>query len=503
MIQVTGSADVERFRSVVTRCLGVYFEDAKLGVLADLLGRRLDALGQTPDVYLTGLDGQAMPGEIGVLAQELTVPETYFFRNGDQLRAFAEAALPDRIVAERPSRRLRILSAGCASGEEAYSLAILVRDMVDPSWDVSILGVDVNPAMVKKARRAKYSRWALRETPAHVQQRWFRPEGREFVLDEALRAAVTFQVRNLLDDDAQLWRPDTYDIVFFRNVLMYFTHEIGRSVIERVRCAMKPGGYLFLGHAETLRGYSDDFHLRHTHQTYYHQRKDRLDLPRPSKTDVASGELVRSVVSAVETSDSWIDAIHRASERIESLSRPLPPRPGSLPPRSTPAWDLGLALELLREERFTEALEMMQRLPPESGHDRDALLLSAALQTHGGQLTEAEATCARLLEVDEFSAGAHYLLALCRESAHDSARALYHDRVAMHLDPSFAMPHLHAGLLARRARDHATAQHELERALLLLQREDRSRLLLFGGGFERETLVALCRTELLGCGGRA
>jgi chemotaxis protein methyltransferase CheR len=502
MIYTAASAETQRFRSAVTRSLGLYFEDAKLGVLGDLLGRRLDALGQSPDVYLTGLDAQKLPGEIGVLAQELTVPETYFFRNDDQFRALAENVLPDRIAAERGTRRLRILSAGCASGEEAYSLAVVAREAADPSWDISVLGVDVNPAMVKKAQRARYSSWALRETPPHIQQRWFKPEGREFVLDESLRPAVTFEVRNLLDDDAQLWRTGTYDIVFFRNVLMYFTLDVGRVVIERVARALKPGGYLFLGHAETLRGYSDDFHLRHTHQTFYHQRKDRLESPRAT-ANVPAGELVRSVVNAVETSQSWIDAIHRASERIETLSRPMPSRPRALPPRSTPAWNLGLALELLKEERFTEALDMMQRLPPESGHDRDALLLSAALQTHGGQLTDAEQTCHRLLEVDEFSAGAHYLLALCRESAHDSVGALYHDRLAMHLDPSFAMPSLHAGLLARRAGDHATAQHELERALVLLQREDQSRLLLFGGGFGRETLAALCRAALLGCGGKA
>ena len=164
-------------------------------------------------------------------------------------------------------------------------------------------------------------------------------------------------------------------------------------------------------------------------------------------------------------------------------------------------WDLERALELLRGERFTEALETLQRLPPESARDPDVLLLTAALHTHRGRLTEAEEACKRLLEVDELSAGAHYLLALCREGARDKTSSVYHDQTAIYLDPSFAMPHLHLGLLARRAGDRATAQRELGQALLLLQREDSSRLLLFGGGFGRETLVALCRTELLSCGG--
>jgi chemotaxis protein methyltransferase CheR len=145
---------------------------------------------------------------------------------------------------------------------------------------------------------------------------------------------------------------------------------------------------------------------------------------------------------------------------------------------------------------------MMQRLPQESGHDPDVLLLHAALLTHRGRLAEAEEACRRLLDVDELSAGAHYLLALCREGARDRTSAMNHDQVAIYLDPGFAMPHLHLGLLARRAGERAAAQKELGEALLLLQREDVSRVLLFGGGFNREALVALCRTELMGCGGK-
>jgi chemotaxis protein methyltransferase CheR len=502
MSHTSGSADIARFRSTVAHCLGLYFEDANLGFLAEILNRRLHAVGQSPNVYLGRLETDQLPDEVGALAQELTVPETYFFRHNDQYRALANVALPDRLAARSATRSLRILSAGCASGEEAYSLAILVREAADPSWDVSILGVDVNPAILKKAARARYSSWALRETPPDVQQRWFSRDGREFVLDEALRMAVRFEARNLVRDDPQRWLPDTYDIVFFRNVLMYFTEETARSVVRRIAGALTPGGYLFLGHAETLRGLSTDFHLQHTHNTFYYQRRDRLEPARSSRSSVLLREPVPTVVAAVEGADTWIEAIRLATERIQNLTGPAKPRPGSALPAAMPAWDLGVAHTLLREERFTEALEMMQRLPSESGRDPDVLLLRAALQTHRGRLTEAEEACKRLLEVDELSAGAHYLLALCREDAGDRASAVSHDQVAIYLDPTFAMPHLHLGLLARRTADWDTAQRQLEHALLLLQREDSSRLLLFGGGFGREALVALCRTELLRCGGQ-
>jgi chemotaxis protein methyltransferase CheR len=165
------------------------------------------------------------------------------------------------------------------------------------------------------------------------------------------------------------------------------------------------------------------------------------------------------------------------------------------------AAQLPLVLELLKKERFSDALELLGRLPAESDQDADVLLLRAALLTHSGQLNAAENVCGQLLARDELNSGAHYLLALCRESAGDRQGALDHDQAAIYLDPGFAMPRLHLGLMARRAGEWESARQELGHALMLLKREDASRLLLFGGGFGRDALIALCRSELLSAGG--
>ncbi|HLG56354.1 MAG TPA: protein-glutamate O-methyltransferase CheR [Vicinamibacterales bacterium] len=503
-LPVLTSAHTERFRSAVAGALGLHFDDAKLAFLADVLQRRLDDTGQGPDGYLSRLEGHSPGSEVGLVAVELTVSETSFFRNRDQFRAFSETVLPDRMSARGTTRQLRILSAGCASGEEAYSVAIAIREAgLDRTWDVSILGVDVNPAVLVKAATARYSAWALRETPPDIQQRWFTTDGRVFALDDRVRMAVTFEERNLAHNDPLLWQPDFYDVIFFRNVLMYFTREIASAVIARLVRSLKTGGYLFLGHAETLRGLSNDFHLKHTHDTFYYQRKAQLgDSPLEAMAPAAPTPPV--IVEAVGESQSWVDAIRLATARIDALT--YPPRhvstPRLTPRRATPAWDLGVAVALLREERFTEALEAMQHFPAESGRDPDVLLLHAALLAHRGHLADAEALCRRLLEVDELSAGAHYLLALCREGASDPVSAAHHDQVAVYLDPGFAMPHFHLGLLARRSGDVVSARRELEQAMVLLRREDGSRVLLFGGGFSRDTLVEICRTELVTCGSR-
>ena len=496
---ITTSA-VGQFRAAITRGLGLQFDDTKSGFLEDVLRRRLDSSDRSCAAYLAQLETDPSK-ELRELARELTVGETYFFRNNDQFRAFAEVVLPERLRAQAAHRRLRVLSAGCASGEEAYSLSIVAQQVLGSSWDVSILGVDVNPSMLEKAQRARFSQWALRETPPDVAQRWFRPDGRESVLDAAARALVRFEERNLVENDPRLWQPEAYDVVFCRNVMMYFTPENARAVVAHIAASLAPGGYLFLGHAETLRGLSNDFHLRHTHETFYYQRRETL-----GETSLPDHALVPEPASTTfgslfDDGATWVETIRRASERIDVLTRPSPPGSEAPPSTASPRPDLGAALELLEKERYAEALDRVTALPPGAAGDADALLLRAVLLTHRGRLEEAEGACERLLAIDELNAGAHYALAICREGRGDAQGALDHDQVAIYLDRSFAMPRLHLGLVARKRGDLETARRELGQALVLLEREEVARLLLFGGGFGRDALLALCRAELASCGG--
>ena len=125
------------------------------------------------------------------------------------------------------------------------------------------------------------------------------------------------------------------------------------------------------------------------------------------------------------------------------------------------------------------------------------------LLTNLGDIGEARSACQRVLDLDEFNAGGHYLLALCDEHVGDLAAAARHDQMALYLEPGFAMPRLHLGRLAKRQGDLAAAREELARALDVLRREDVSRILLFGGGFKRDALLQLCRLELTACGADA
>jgi chemotaxis protein methyltransferase CheR len=504
-----GGPETARFRELLTRVLGFQLDASRAPALHDLLVERAAATRSGGvDSYLMRLSqtGPSDP-EVRALADGLTVTETYFLRGADQLRAFSEVALPDRMRAQSAGRTLRILSAGCASGEEAYSLAIASRAVVtDPTWKVSILGIDVNPSALAKASLGRYSTWSLRETPADVRERYFRLDGREFVLDPEVRAAVSLSFRNLIEDDPSFWRPGSFDIVFCRNVVMYFTPDVMRSVIARISGALCPGGFLFLGHAETLRGTSQDFHLRHTHDTFYYQRRESSDAAAPPFQSTSSPQPRAECAGATPALDdaSWVGAIDRASTRIAQLARTSQDPPSRTPDAPTRrALDLQPAVELLRRERFAEAMDLLGALPTSSEDDPDAQLLRGVLLTNGSRLREAEQVCARILSADELNAGAHYLMALCREHAGDRSAAAEHDQMAAYLDPGFAMPHLHLGLMARRGGDLEGARPELARALELLAREDASRILLFGGGFSRDALLSLCRSELHACGGRS
>jgi len=517
-----GSAEIEQFRSLVAQRIGLHFEDGKLDFLAEVLRQRMERTGsdQFSSYHQRIAASAGEPVELRALAEQLTVCETYFFRYADHFRAFTEAVIPERMEARAHCRQLRILSAGCASGEEAYSLAMLIHDRLPAlaSWEITIRGIDVNVSMLEKARCGQYSPWSLRETPPDVQAKYFRAEGREFVLDGAVRSEVTFDERNLVEEHDSLWRQDAFDIVFCRNVTMYFTPEAARSVIARITRSLTPGGFLFLGHAETLRGISHNFHLRHTHGTFYYQRREEremrswADIPQPPAD---RGSFPSPAPAVMETGDSWFDIIRLASERIANLAaeRSKPPAwtPGQTATQAANCqsaappmvWDRTLVLELLRNERFDEAMEILRALPPESNSDPDAQLLLAVLLTNSGELTEAGKVCQRLLQLDELNAGAHYLMALGREHAGDRNAALEHDQAAVYLDSAFAMPHLHIGLIAKRFAEMQTAKRELRLALALLDREDASRILLFGGGFTREALADFCRAELRACGGGA
>ncbi len=429
-----GRHELDEFTSIVERTFGMRVDAERAGHAKTALIRRAAARGLSPEAYVARL--AADREEHRALVLELTVGETYFFRHEEQITAFAEVAVP--ALATRPP--VRVLSAGCSTGEEPYSLAMVLHDRL-PRAAWRVVGADVNRSSIEKARRGRYSRWSMRATPPRYEARWFTTVGLEVTLAPELRADVTFEERNFATDD-DLLAPGRWDIVFCRNVLMYFSEVVARAVIARFVRGLAPGGYLFLGHAESLRDRSADLELCGSHGTFYYRRNGG------------------SPAAAPNPRTTWVDDIQHATQRVTALTTaPPPPATTSVP-----------SVEALVD---------------------DAL---AALQT--GRVADAVASCTAALGHDPAHAPAQFVLAQCRETEGDTAGATEHARRATYLDPTFAMAHLLLGLLARRTGDRGAARRDLTTAVETLVREDTARIARFGGGLGKATLIEMCRAEL-------
>jgi chemotaxis protein methyltransferase CheR len=193
----------------------------------------------------------------------LTTSETYFFREDYQLRAFQEEVLPLLSEQARGRRRLTIWSAGCSTGEEVYTLAILIHETnLFPAWDVRVFGSDISKRCIAVARRGVYGPSSFRATPRDKRRAYFidRPDGAHVI--ERIRAMCHFGQMNLLDrEKARLI--GRIDAVFCRNVLIYFDPHARRSTIDLFHERLYPGGTLFLGHSESLLNVSTAFELLH------------------------------------------------------------------------------------------------------------------------------------------------------------------------------------------------------------------------------------------------
>src|SRR5688572_4470373 len=194
--------------------------------------------------------------ELRSLASHLTIGETYFFRERPAFDALASQILPQIIARRRAGeRRLRLWSAACSTGEEAYSLAILAHQLLPDieDWQVSVLGTDINPRFLARAQAGIYGEWSFRDTAPELRERYFeRLDDKRYEIKPALRRLVTFAELNLAADSFPWLATDTnaMDVILCRNVLIYFTPEHTRALVEKLRRALLDDAWLIVSPAE-------------------------------------------------------------------------------------------------------------------------------------------------------------------------------------------------------------------------------------------------------------
>lgn len=205
--------------------------------------------------------------EMSKLFEVITTNETSFYRNPPQLKVFQEKILPAILEESRKKgvRKLRIWSAGCSTGEEPYTLAIILHEVLKtelPMWDIKITANDLSEAVLKAARQGRYSEYALRTTPPEIIDKYFIKKEGVYDVQPKLKTLINFAPINL-SDRLMLKRNEKSHIVFCRNVIIYFDDEMKRQVIESFYDNLLPGGIMLIGHSESLHNISRTFKPEH------------------------------------------------------------------------------------------------------------------------------------------------------------------------------------------------------------------------------------------------
>ena len=281
---VDGPPDPEliRIRDLVYQVAGIFHPDTKLRLLLDRCGRRMKEL-KTENLheYFEHLTVRpTRQTELVALLNEITIGETCFFRSQPQLDALQQIIIPKIVEAKSklPIRRLRIWSAGCSTGEEPYTLSMVLQEESQKrlkDWTIEILATDLNERALVQGKSALYGAYSTRHLTSYYRQKYFAPVGDQLQVLPSARASVTFSRLNL-SDDARMTFMKSLDVIFCCNVLIYFDLASKRRVIQHFYNNLLPHGYLFLGHSESLYGVNEEFRLVHLPGATAYVKGDRL-----------------------------------------------------------------------------------------------------------------------------------------------------------------------------------------------------------------------------------
>lgn len=248
------------FRNLIYQESGMVFKENKKEFLEYRIARRMKARAiANPYWYYRYLQDNRSE-ELPFLFEELTINETSYFRNLPQIELLRDRVLPElaALKAKDIVPRLRIWSAGCSTGEEPYTIAMVVRESLGAAakWETKIFASDLCMSVLKFASRGRYPGRKVRETvPAHLLRKYFKPEGEDYQVADQLRTMVAFDFHNLKHANGL----ENMDVIFCRNVMIYFDLEEQKRLIDKFYRSLSPGGFLFIGHSESLHGMETRF----------------------------------------------------------------------------------------------------------------------------------------------------------------------------------------------------------------------------------------------------
>ncbi len=255
--------EFNKFSKLIYDESGIFLKETKLTLLSNRLRKRLQKLklDEFSDyyTYLQNLSGDRKKKEYEELIDVVSTNETFFYRNERHFDAFLNYCLPD-IAAKKTRRKLRIWSAACSTGEEPYTIAICIKEKMNlfNGWDIKIIATDIAPTVLDFARIGEYSGRRIEKVPKPLLDKYFKKKSSDsevMILNSDVRSLVDFSYLNFFKNPF----PTDIDIIFCRNVMIYFDKQHQRKLVSDFFKIINSGGYLFIGHSETLHSISDDF----------------------------------------------------------------------------------------------------------------------------------------------------------------------------------------------------------------------------------------------------
>jgi chemotaxis protein methyltransferase CheR len=399
------------------------------------------------------LNAPRTKAQLQTLASHLTVGETYFFREKRTFEVLAESVLPELIRLRRNNRRrLRLWSAACCTGEEPYSLAILLHQLMPDlaDWHVTILATDINERFLKKAAAGVYGEWSFRETPPSFKDRYFKHAGagRHEILP-GLKKLVTFANLNLVEDNYPALATDTnaMDVVLCRNVLMYFTLPQAAMAVHHLRCALVDDGWLAVSPCEASQTLFSRFAPVNFPGAIFYQKSD----------------------AKAQTTHTWTPPLLSESVPFVTPELCAPTPPAEEPaPSATPS-PVAVAASLYQQGRYVEAADMLLNLiaTDQAPYPAAFSLLARALANQG-KLADALAWCDQWVAADKLDASGYYLRAVILQELGDTDQSRRSLQRATYLHPEFVLAHFALGNLARAGGKHDEADRHFNNASRLL-----------------------------------
>lgn len=442
-------------------------------------------LSQQPSAKLDRLMERAeeLAAFLENLTAELTVGESFFFRNEHHFRALREHVVPEILRANAAQREVRVWSAGCATGEEPYSVAILLHQLLAErgQWQVSILGTDLNFAFLERARLARYRQWSFRQTDIHQDAHYFSTDGEWFTLFPSVRDQVRFAYLNLVKDvyPSALAGTLGQDLILFRNVAIYLKPEVTKAIVERFQRALRPGGWLLLGEVELPLAQSSGWERCQLDQATFLRKPAGM----PAEP-VALGQLAAPTVPVALLPGN----ISVPSAPMLPPWSPLPWTTGGSPaptaratatPGAKTLWDQ--VEQAARRKDFADAERGLDRIAPMK--DRaNSRLRYIQLLLEMAEIARARQMLDVCLREEPLTIGAHLLKAGFAEEVGDLVGAEQACRSALYIDRQCPMAHFHLGLVLHQQGNQAGAERSLLTTLDLIRGKDSQALAPFGEG---------------------